>query len=271
MVADKSKSRATNRSLAKSRAAAACWMRAGKYWHASRSGCAPFAALPAMIVDIELDPQHLPDGDIWKSYFASRLAWAEEAVGFRRGEQWSGRETTRECIESSEWIEVDDAIGSVTCLCFGSAVPSRCGADKVGFAVARRRRGAATISVCRLDSIGHYPTHAALALLSAAEPCIVHSAGFRRVRRAVGLCTWRRKTYCARTSNRYQNLPTGIRVRLLETEGRETQTTVAAFRPFQAAWITDFRGNRTDVLSVSDGRAEIDIGPYGWIQIEAEW
>ena len=63
----------------------------------------------------------------------------------------------------------------------------------------------------------------------------------------------------------------GIRVRLLETEGRDTQTTLAAFRPFTAAWSSDFRGNRTDVLSLADGRAQIDIGPHGWVQIEAEW
>jgi alpha-mannosidase len=56
--------------------------------------------LPAMIVDVELEPQHLPAGDIWKSYFASRIAWAEPSLCVRRGGQWSGRETNRECIES---------------------------------------------------------------------------------------------------------------------------------------------------------------------------
>ena len=60
-------------------------------------------------------------------------------------------------------------------------------------------------------------------------------------------------------------------MRLLETEGRHTQTNVSAFRPFQSAWITDFRGNRSDVLSVTDGRVELDLYPYSWVQIEAEW
>jgi hypothetical protein len=46
---------------------------------------------------------------------------------------------------------------------------------------------------------------------------------------------------------------------------------LAGFRPFRAARSTDFRGNAIEVLSVSDGSVHVDIGPYRWIQIEAEW
>jgi hypothetical protein len=35
--------------------------------------------------------------------------------------------------------------------------------------------------------------------------------------------------------------------------------------------MSDFRGNRTDVLSIADGNAQIDLSPNGWVQIEAEW
>jgi hypothetical protein len=62
-----------------------------------------------------------------------------------------------------------------------------------------------------------------------------------------------------------------IRIRLLETEGRETHTTLTGYRPFTAARITDFRGHSTGVLSVVDGRVEIMIAAHHWIQIEAEW
>jgi hypothetical protein len=63
----------------------------------------------------------------------------------------------------------------------------------------------------------------------------------------------------------------GIRLRLLETAGQDTRSTLAAFRPFQAARATDFRGQPTGVLSMADGRAEFEIGASRWIQIEAEW
>ena len=63
----------------------------------------------------------------------------------------------------------------------------------------------------------------------------------------------------------------GVRIRLLETEGRDTHTTLDGYRPFRAARTTDFRGNPTGVLSMIDGRVEFDIGAHRWMQIEAEW
>jgi hypothetical protein len=63
----------------------------------------------------------------------------------------------------------------------------------------------------------------------------------------------------------------GVRLRLLETEGRGVQTNLTAFRSFRAARTTDFLGLTTGLLSVVDGAVRLDIGPHRWIQIEAEW
>lgn len=225
--------------------------------------------LPVVIVDIELEPERLPDGNVWKSYFASRLAWAEAAVGFRRGHHWSGRETTRECIESCEWIEVDDAIGSVTCLALGLpfhrvAAPARLDSLLL-VAGEERRRFQFAISLDR-----HHPTHAALAGMSASDPYVCASRTSPSSPNGWFLHVGA-KNILTTFVEPLQAPGGGIRVRLLETEGQQAQTSVAAYRPFQSAWITDFRGNRTDVLSVTEGRAQIDIGPYGWVQLEAEW
>ena len=130
--------------------------------------------LPAMIVDVELDPQHLPAGDIWKSYFASRLAWAAESLSIRRGKKWSGLETTRECIESSEWIEIDDGIGHVTCFALGLPFHRVAGPQWLDtlllVAGEERRRFQFAIGIDQ-----SYPTHAAVALLSACDPYICAS------------------------------------------------------------------------------------------------
>jgi alpha-mannosidase len=225
--------------------------------------------LPAVIVDIELDPKHLPNGNIWKSYFASRLAWADEAIGFRRGRNWCGRETTRECIESLEWVEIDDGIGAITCYALGlpfHRIPALARLDSLLLVAGEeRRRFQFALSIDR-----NYPTHAALALLSAAEPDVCHAASPLSTPTGWFLHVGAKNVLCTHVEP-LQTENGGMRMRLLETEGRHTQTTVAAFRPFQSAWITDFRGNRSDVLSVSEGRAEIDFNPYSWMQIEAEW
>ena len=130
--------------------------------------------LPAMIVDVELDPQHLPAGDIWKSYFASRLAWSVESLSIRRGKNWSGLETTRECIDSSEWVEIDDGIGHVTCFALGLPFHRVAGPQWLDtlllVAGEERRRFQFAIGIDQ-----SYPTHAALSLLSACDPYICAS------------------------------------------------------------------------------------------------
>jgi alpha-mannosidase len=225
--------------------------------------------LPAVIVDVELDPKHLPNGNIWKSYFASRLAWAEEAIGFRRARQWCGRETSRECIESSEWVEIDDGVGAITCYALGlpfHRIPALARLDSLLLVAGEeRRRFQFALSIDR-----NYPTHAALALMSAADPLVCESPAPLPTPTGWFLHVGAKNVLCTHIEP-LQSANGGMRMRLLETEGRHTQTNVSAFRPFQTAWITDFRGNRSDVLSVTDGRAEIDLHPYGWAQIEGEW
>jgi alpha-mannosidase len=225
--------------------------------------------LPAMIVDVELAPQHLPAGDIWKSYFASRLAWSEAALSIRRGKQWSGRETTRECIESSEWIEIDDGIGRVTCFMLGlpfHRMASQQWLDTL--LLVAEEEGRRFKFAIAIDQ--SYPTHACLALMTACDPYLCTALEPPTSQRGWFLHVGAKNVLCTHIEPLSEPAG-GVRLRLLETEGRQTRTSLSAFYPFRSAWISDFRGNRTDVLSVSDGRPEIDIGPYGWVQIDAEW
>jgi alpha-mannosidase len=225
--------------------------------------------LAPVIVDVELDPQQLPAGDTWKSYFASRLAWAGDALDIRRGEQWSARKTQKERIESPEWVEIDDAIGKVTCFALGLPYHRRPAANWLDTLLLvdgeERRRFQFAIG---LDQA--LPTRTALATLTAGETCLARLPGAPQSARGWFLHIGATNALLTHVAA----LPApsrGIRLRLLETEGRETSTVVSAFRPFTAARITDFRGNAIEVLSVVDGAAEIDMGPYRWIQIEAEW
>lgn len=236
--------------------------------HFTQRVCA-VRGFPAIIVEIELEPEVFPDGDIWKSYLASRLAWSEEALSIRCGNRWSGRETTRERIESCEWIEVDDAIGRVTCFALGLPLHRVAGPRWLDtlllVAGEERRRFQFAIGLDR-----DYPTHVALGLLTGVDPYLCAAphplsspnGWFLHVDAKNVLCTYIESPPDAAGA---------IRLRLLETEGRETQTTVSAFRPFRTAWMTDFRGNRADVLSVSKGRVQLDLGAHAWVQIEAEW
>lgn len=225
--------------------------------------------VPAAIVDVELDPQHLPAGDIWKSYFASRLAWSEEALAIRCGRNWGGLETTRERIESSEWVEIDDGIGKIVCFPLGLPFHRIAGPQWLDtLLVAADEESRRFQFAIGIDQ--SYPTHASVSLLSSCDPYLCMSANPLSTPRGWFLHIGAKNVLCTHIEPLSESAA-GVRVRLLETEGRDTQTTLSAFRPLKAAWASDFRGNRTDVLSIADGNAQIDISPNGWVQIEAEW
>lgn len=255
--------------------------------------------MPAVFVDVELDPQRMPEGDIWRSYFASRLAWTDEAAAVRRGGHWMGHETGRERIESPEWVQIDDGIGTITC--FGQGLPYHRRAspnwlDTLLFVAGEdRRRFQFALA---LDET--YPSRATLGLLTAGHAPIMalptepnssrgwflhvgaknivatHIEPLTEGETVGGLSEadhgLRLKAASAsETPPTSDSVRTGIRLRLLETEGRDTHTTLEAFRPLRIARTTDFRGNSTGVLSMVDGRVEFHIGAHRWIQIEAEW
>ena len=225
--------------------------------------------MPAMIVDIQLEPEHLPAGNIWKSYIASRLAWAEDALGIRYGKQWGGHDTSHECIESSEWVEIDDGIGHVTCFALGLPFHRMLSATRLDtLLLVAGEEGRRFQFALALDM--NFPTHVALGLMAASQPILCASAIPPTAPHGWFLHVGAKSVLCTHVEP-LSEPASGLRLRLLETGGQSTLTSVAAFRPFKAAWISDFRGNRTDVLSVADGRADINIAAYGWVQIEAEW
>jgi alpha-mannosidase len=223
----------------------------------------------AAIVDVQLDPQRLPSGDTWNSYVASRLAWGDDAIAFRRGMQWVGREIDRPHIESPEWVEIDDGIGTITCFGLGLPYHRQAGPTWLDTLLLADGESSRRFQFA-LGIDGSHPTQTAVALVSAGRGCYANlpaplnsETGWFLHLSARNLLLTHAESLAAPQH--------GIRIRVLETAGRDTLAALAAFRPIRAARTTDFRGQPTGVLSVSEGRAEFDIGPHRWIQLEAEW
>jgi alpha-mannosidase len=225
--------------------------------------------LPAISVDIRLEPKRLPHGDPWNSYYASRLAWRDEPSTLRRGLQWASRETSRRRVESPEWVEVNDGLGTIACLGLGLALHLRVGPARLDtllvVAAEQCRRFQFAIT---LDE--PYPTQAALGLLTADQACTMAMPTPPSVPRGWFLHLSAKNVMITHLEP-LAAPPSGIRLRVLETEGRDAHTTLSAYRPLRTARTTDFRGNSTGVLSVVDGRLQFHIGAYRLIQIEAEW
>jgi alpha-mannosidase len=225
--------------------------------------------LPAAIVDIELEPHATPGDDLWKSYFASRLAWLDEAVSIRRGRQWLSQDTARERIESSEWVEISEGSGNIVCFGMGLPFHRRAGSNWLDTLLyvtgeASRRYQFALGIDCP------YPTHTTLALLTAGTPTVA-SLPFPLAQPRGWFLHLGARNLIMTHLELLNGESDGIRCRILETVDRGTETTLAAFRPFRTARITDFRGAASQVLSVVDGAVRFEIGPHRWIQLEAEW
>jgi alpha-mannosidase len=222
-----------------------------------------------VVVDIEIDPQQLPQEDVWKSYFASRIAWVDDALGIRRGVDWGARDTTGDNIESPEWVEVDDVVGRITCFGLGLPYHRRAAANWLDTLVIvageESRRCQYAIG---LDAT--HPTQVAAGLLTSGLPYLCELPNAQSAPQGWFLHVGAKNAIMTHIEPLAEPT-TGIRIRILETEGKDVRTQLTAFRSFLTARITDFRGNALEVLSINEGAAQFDLGPHRWIQIEAEW
>jgi alpha-mannosidase len=226
--------------------------------------------LRPILVDVELDElSQLPQGDLWKSYFGSRIAWAEEALDIRRGVHWGAQIAKRDNIESCEWVEVDDGIGRIVCLSLGLPYHRRAASNRLDtlliVAGEEKRRFQFAIG---LEAA--HPTQVAAELLTAGEPYLAELPNAQSAPRGWFLHISAKNAIVTHIEP-LGDPASGVRLRILETEGKDVRTKLSAFRPFQTARITDFRGTTLEVLSVSEGAASFDLEPHRWIQIEADW
>ena len=239
------------------------------YWRSlcKRLGCR--AGLPAVILDIHLDLLRHPDGALRDSYYASRLVWRGDALGVRKGVDWIGSETGRQWIESSESVEITEASGTITCFALGLPLHRLVSPTRLDtlLAVAGEKRQRFQLAVgpdCA------YPTQTALALLSQGEPAIIRSVSAPPAPRGWFLHTSAKNVLITHIA--LLAAPrSGLRLRLLETEGRDAEVEIATIRPIHSAQITDFRGEPTEVVSVAGGVARVGMSPGHWLQLEAEW
>jgi len=225
--------------------------------------------LPLAIVDVALQPRRLPEGDPWSCYYGSRLAWADDALSIRRGMQWLAKGTLRERIESAEWVEISDGIGTVICFGLGLPFHRQAGPTWLDSLLIVAGEGCRKFQFA-LAIDEPQPTQAMLELLTAGYPVLVQLPAAPHSPTGWFLHVGARNVVI--TGIEPLDAPAaGIRLRVLETQGLDTRTRLTAFRPLTAARITDFRGNTTTVLSVNDGRVDFDIGSHRLIQMDAEW
>jgi alpha-mannosidase len=223
-----------------------------------------------LLVDIELDPLEEPKADPWNSYYCARLAWAEEGADLYRGYQQTRVLCGNKRIEAPQYLEI--AAEKHRTAIFTSGLP---------FHRRHEYRMLDTLLITRGEKqrkfrlgIGVDVSHPQLESWSLlAPPCVVPCAAppasgnsgwlFHLDARQVAITHWEPIT--AADGSR------GVRLRLLETEGRGAKAKLTAYRAFKSARVVELNGDERSTLTVDGDAVRIELGEYEFQQIECLW
>ncbi|MEX0715103.1 MAG: hypothetical protein WD066_00880 [Planctomycetaceae bacterium] len=246
---------------------------------------------PVVEIDIELDLEHLPEGDPWSNYFASRFAWNDSTAVLTRCVQQGAHGYRGERIESPWYLEIATDDDRTTILPHGLPFHRISGPRMVDTILVAegetRRRFRMTIAI---DA--DYPL---LPALDALAPVAVVRTDHGPPR--VGPTGWLfhldlKNVQIARiaaapepnakeTASRDPDAAS-VRVaspaadsafilRLIETDGLHRQARLRCFRAPSAARQCDFQGNTIATLRIEDDAVLVDITPFEIVELELQF
>jgi alpha-mannosidase len=214
---------------------------------------------------VDLDTAVPPGSDPWNSYYAVRFAWPDETAKLHRSANLAVVASEATQLESPHFIDLRTAKTRTTLLVAGLPWHRRVGPRKLD-----------TLLIVPGESCRHFrlgigielPNPLAAAMDFLAPPAML--AGAARPAHATG---WLfhldvRSVLATHWEPLAQG---GFRVRLLETEGRQVQLNLRALRPLAWARKTGSNGQSAEDLPVEDYRTAIELRPYEWAEVEAEF
>jgi alpha-mannosidase len=215
-------------------------------------------------IEIEFDPEHLPDARPWNSYYASRFAWHDETASLFRSVNLANQPTEMAQLESPLFVDIRSGRQRTTILSGGLPYHRRIGSRKldslliVAGETARKFRIGVAIDVPN-------PTAAAMAfiqppikLFTAAKPPTASGWLFHLDHRNVVATSW-------------QPIAGGSRVRLLETEGRPAQLKLSCFKNVSAARKLEAGDAPPAELNIEGDTVHVPMAPYQWIDVEVQF
>jgi alpha-mannosidase len=221
-------------------------------------------------LQIELEP-HLPLGDDpWNRYYACRFAWSSEAAELHRGLNDVRQTTAAKRIESPLFLQIDDGGSTTTILTGGLPFHRRIGRRMIDSLLIsgyeQRRQFLVGVG---LDLKQPFRDAAALLAPEVVVPWAPPAASpdstwlFHIDARHVLANLWQPLWEDDRVA--------GVRVRLVETEGRSGRVRLQTFRPLSAARKIDGQGQTIETCQVEGQRVTISVSPHEQIEVEARF
>ncbi len=221
-------------------------------------------------IELELDPDYAPIADPWESYYAFRFAWGDATMDVFRCVNGATVSTEAARLESPCFLDFRGEKTRTTLLAGGLPYHRKFGLRKldsilvVAGETARRFRMGVGIDI-------EDPLPAALEYLAPearfARPSQApsSSAGWLFHLDATNVVATRWEPLRALDDPARVD---GVRVRLLETEGRECHLALRAFRDVSAAAKTDYLGTKLETLSIQGDRVTVGLKRHEWAQVE---
>ena len=218
---------------------------------------------PQVEVEIELEPKRLPEGDPWSNYYACRFAWNDPTAVLTRSVQQTAQPMPSVRFDAPHYIEIaeDDLRTTIipVGLPFHRRVEDRM-LDTLLVVPGETRRSFRFVIVCDEP----YPMRAALdaycppfVVETGQGPPLSGAAGwFLHVdAKNVQITSVRRLPATA-------DQPPGVRVRLMETEGRNKQMRLTCFKRPSSARLMNLVGEEIGTVDVHGDAISVSLHKY---------
>ncbi len=217
-------------------------------------------------VEVEIDPRRELEADPWNSYFAARFAWANNAPAVYRSVNQATVASEAMRLEAPQFVEIRDGSRRTTILTAGLPYHRRYGMRRLDSLLvvrgetARRFRFGIGIDLphpqaAALDFVAPSPVVPLEALPKNDSAWLYHLDN-----RAVVATHWEPIVEGGAVA--------GIRVRLLETEGRHISLGLRSFRTVKSAQKAGGADRAPIDLTVAGDTITVPLRPYEWAEVE---
>lgn len=220
-------------------------------------------------IRLDLDIGRQPDPDPWNSYYAMRFAWSDETTDLYRSVNLVSRPSDASFLESPYFLDLRTPKARTTILTGGLPYHRRFGLRMLDTLLVVQGETAKSFRL----GIGIGLVHAVPAALDFLAPRTLLSEEATPASRFGWLFHLDAKNVLAThwSPLLLDGRIAGYRVRLLETEGRNTRVGLRSFQAVKSARRTEVDSDRSPDLSVEDDRVAVDVGAYEWVQVEVEF
>ncbi|MEX0818714.1 MAG: hypothetical protein WD070_03945, partial [Pirellulaceae bacterium] len=210
-------------------------------------------------LEIELDPVLEAAADPWNAYYACRFAWADETAELFRAVNQTRQKANRKQLESPLYLEINTGEMQTTILTGGLPYHKRIGDRMLDTLLSVRGERQKKFHI-GLGVDLPQPHNEALGLLApatltyqtAAAPQSGNSSWLFHIdARSVVATHWEPISD--------GEAIVGVRVRLLETNGRAARAKMSAFRPVRSARTMNFTGESRGECQVIEGRIQLEL------------